>query len=250
MCQGVFLLTVGSLFSGIAGFERGLESAGGFRTLWQVEQNERCRFWLRRHYPHSSLFQDVHNVGRANLETVDVICGGFPCQPHSVAGKRGGSADGRYLWPEFARVVREMEPRFVAVENTTGLLTDGTAGRVLGELASLGYDAEWAVLSARDAGAIHTRDRLFITAHHRGERVQGFCKYTFFRQPEFSWVEDVRRPEDLRGRSDLPEPLVRRAGDGLSPRLHALGNAVVPQVARVVGERLLEIADAVEQEAA
>src|SRR5512139_2392629 len=100
------MLTVGSLFSGIGGLELGLERAG-MAVRWQVEIDPYCRKVLAKHWPDVARYEDVRDVGRHNLEPVDLICGGFPCQPVSLAGKRMGDGDDRWLWPEFIRVVRE-----------------------------------------------------------------------------------------------------------------------------------------------
>jgi DNA (cytosine-5)-methyltransferase 1 len=164
-------LTIGSLFSGIGGLELGLEWAGLGPTLWQVERDPSARHWLAEHWPDAIRHDDVCAVGAHNLTPVDLICGGFPCQPHSVAGKRQGSNDERDLWGEFGRVVRELRPSYVVGENVPGLLTsDGGRffNRVLSDLAALGFDVEWDVLSAADVGAPHLRERLFIVATSRG----------------------------------------------------------------------------------
>ena len=159
------VVTIGSLFSGIGGLELGLEWAGLGPTIFQVEQDACCQSILARHWPDAQRFDDVRAVGAANLPPVDIICGGFPCQPFSVAGKRAGRDDERHLWPEFARIVRELRPRFVVAENVPGLLTiDGgrVFGVVLGDLAACGYDGVWFTLRASDVGAPHRRERLFI----------------------------------------------------------------------------------------
>src|SRR4029450_13011646 len=106
--------------------------------------------------------------GPAYLEPVDVICGGFPCQPHSLAGRRAGANDERDLWPHFARLIRELEPRWVVAENVPGLLSSDAGrffGTVLGDLAACGYDAEWDCLPASAFGAPHRRDRVWIVAY-------------------------------------------------------------------------------------
>lgn len=160
-------MKIGSLFSGIGGLELGVEAATGGRVVWQVERDPWCRKVLARHWPDAVRFDDVCTVGD-QLAAVDLICGGFPCQPASVAGKRKGMDDDRWLWPQFARIVGVVRPRFVFVENVAGLLTldDGRAwGSVLGALAALGYDAEWGLFRASDAGAPHRRERLFCLAH-------------------------------------------------------------------------------------
>jgi DNA (cytosine-5)-methyltransferase 1 len=167
-------VNVGSLFAGIGGFELGLERAG-FEIEWQVELDPYCRAVLERHFPRARRFEDVREVGAANLAPVDVVCGGFPCQDLSAAGKGAGIDGARSgLWSEFARIVRELRPRYVLVENVPALLTGkgkrwdrAPIGRVLGDLAEVGYDAEWARLSAREFGAPHLRQRVWIVAYPR-----------------------------------------------------------------------------------
>lgn len=165
-------MNVGSLFSGIGGFELGFERAG-MRVSWQVEQDAYCRAVLAHHFPDAARYEDVREVGIDNLAPVDLICGGFPCQDLSSAG-RGAGIDGARsgLWSEFARIVRELRPRYVVVENVPALLTGkgkrwdrGPIGRVLGDLAEARYDAEWACLSAREFGAPHLRKRVWIVAY-------------------------------------------------------------------------------------
>jgi DNA (cytosine-5)-methyltransferase 1 len=172
-------LTVGSLFSGIGGLELGLEWAGLGPTLWQVERDRHCRHWLAQHWPDAERHDDVCAVGAHNLTPVDVLAGGFPCQPHSVAGNRKGSEDDRDLWGEFARLIRELRPRYVVAENVPGLLTsDGGQffNRVLSDLAALRYDAEWDVLSAAQFGAPHLRERLFVIAWNVAHADGGRCE--------------------------------------------------------------------------
>ena len=161
------MMTFGSLFSGIGGIDLGLERAG-MTCAWQVEIDPWCRQVLTKHWPNVRRYEDVSAVGGDTLEPVDVIAGGFPCQDVSVAGQRAGIQDGNRsgLWSEFHRIIRELRPRYVFVENVPGLLTNGM-GRVLSDLADIGYDAEWEVLSAADVGAPHLRKRVFITAHNR-----------------------------------------------------------------------------------
>jgi len=164
-------VNVGSLFSGIGGFELGFERAA-MRVSWQVEQDAYCRAVLARHFPDARRFEDVREVGIDNLDPVDLVCGGFPCQDLSSAG-RGAGIDGARsgLWSEFARIVRELRPGYVVVENVPALLTGkgkrwdrGPIGRVLRDLAEARYDAEWACLSAREFGAPHLRKRVWIVA--------------------------------------------------------------------------------------
>lgn len=159
------LYTIGSLFSGIGGLELGLERAGVGRTVWQVEREPFCQAVLQKHWPDAERFDDVKTVGRHNLKPVDVICGGFPCQDISYAGKGAGLAGARSgLWFEYARIIGELRPSYVVVENVAALRRRGL-DTVLGDLAALGYDTIWLPIRASDVGAPHRRERLFILAH-------------------------------------------------------------------------------------
>ncbi len=118
----------GELFAGIGGIGLGLERAG-MEVRWHVEKDEYCRRVLAKHWPDVARYEDVKDVGAHNLEPVDLICGGFPCQPVSVAGKRKAQDDERWLWPEFSRILRELRPRYALMENVPGLLV-----RVFGDV--------------------------------------------------------------------------------------------------------------------
>ena len=165
-------LAIGSLFSGIGGLELGLEHATGGRVCWQVERDAWCRDVLAKHWPDAVRYDDVCTVN--GLPAVDLICGGFPCQDVSLAGKRAGFGGERSsLWREYRRIIADVRPRLVFVENVPGLLTadDGHAfAEVLGDLAALGFDATWDVFRASDVGAPHRRERLFLLAYRDGER--------------------------------------------------------------------------------
>lgn len=157
----------GSLFSGIGGFDLGLERAG-MQCAWQVENDPFCNKVLFKHWPNVTRYGDIRKVDWSAVEPIDLLCGGFPCQPHSLAGKRKASSDDRDLWPEFAKAIRELEPEWVLAENVRGLLSSETGqffGRILSDLASLGYDAEWQVLPAAAFGAPHIRERVWIVAY-------------------------------------------------------------------------------------
>jgi DNA (cytosine-5)-methyltransferase 1 len=159
--------TLGSICSGIGGLELGLERSWGATVLWQVEVQDYAQKVLSRHWPDAVRFADVRSVGAHNLLPVDAICAGFPCQPASQAGKRRGRSDERWLWPEVLRVVREVEPSWVVLENVQGLLTvDGGEAfeEVLRGLAESGFDATWGVLGACDVDAPHRRHRVFVVA--------------------------------------------------------------------------------------
>jgi DNA (cytosine-5)-methyltransferase 1 len=173
-------MTFGSLFAGIGGMDLGLERAG-MECRWQVEIAPYCRRVLAKHWPQVRRHDDVRTFPPDSGAEwgVDLIAGGFPCQDVSLAGK-GAGIDGERsgLWSQFRRIIRLLRPRFVFVENTPGLLAPGRGfGRVLGDLAESGYDAEWQSLPAGAFGAPHIRDRVFILAYPdqkhaamRGER--------------------------------------------------------------------------------
>ena len=160
-------MTFGSLFSGFGGLDLGLERAG-MECRWQVEINEYCNRVLSARWSSVRRLRDVHDVSSGTLEAVDLICGGFPCQSVSNAGKRKAQADHRWLWPEYARVVAELRPRLVLLENVPGLLTLGGSD-VAADLATLGYDAEWDIVPAEAVGAWHKRERWFCIANARCE---------------------------------------------------------------------------------
>ncbi len=158
----------GSLFSGIGGMDLGLERAG-MECAWQVEIDDYCQRVLNKHWPDVPKFGEVRDVGKGNLETVDLIAGGFPCQPHSVAGKRKGAADDRNLWPEFSRIIAELQPRYVIAENVPGIITT-YIDTVLSDLEGEGYTCTTFNIPAIAFDAPHRRERIFIVAYANGKR--------------------------------------------------------------------------------
>jgi DNA (cytosine-5)-methyltransferase 1 len=162
-------LRVLDLFSGIGGFSLGLERAGGFETVAFCEIEPYCRKVLAKHWPGVKQYDDVRTLTADTLRrdgiTVDVICGGFPCQDLSFAGKRAGLSGARSgLWGEYRRLIGELRPRFVIAENVPGILSLGL-GSVLSDLAALGYDACWECIPASAVGAPHRRDRWWLVGH-------------------------------------------------------------------------------------
>lgn len=159
-------VTIGSLFSGIGGLDLGLERAGLGPVAWQVERDAWCRKILGWHWPHARSFVDVRKVGRSNLSSVDLVCGGFPCQDLSSAGRGAGLAGAKSgLWGEFRRIVEEIEPPIVVVENVAS-----GARRwlpfVRRDLHLLGFRTRALAISAFDVGAPHKRERVFVLATH------------------------------------------------------------------------------------
>jgi len=162
------------LFSGIGGFSLGLERSGEFKTVAFCEIEPYCRRVLARHWPDVPCYDDIRTLTADTLQrdgiAVDAICGGFPCQDLSHAGKRAGLEGARSgLWSEYARLIGELRPRVVIVENVPGLLSLGM-GTVLGDLSALGYDAVWDCVPASAVGAPHRRDRVWIVAHPTNRR--------------------------------------------------------------------------------
>lgn len=216
------------LFSGIGGFSLGLERAG-MRTVAFCEVDERKRLALESHWPGVPIFPDVRTLHGGQVAGIDMVCGGFPCQDVSVAGKRAGIGGERTgLWAEVCRIVREIRPRFALLENVPGLLVRGGLGKVLGDLADVGYDAEWDCIPAAAVGSPQLRARIWILAYPCGERNE--ADDTIFA-----------------GRSELvicpqwpPEPIAPRVDDGFPGwMVGAFGDAVVPRIPEIIGRAIM-----------
>ena len=265
----------GSLFAGIGGLDLGLERAG-MECAWQVEIDDYATRVLEKHWPNVRRWRDVRTWPQPDTERVDLLCAGFPCQDISYAGRGAGLEGERSgLFFEAVRVVRQLRPRIVLLENVAALLTRGL-DVVLGTLAEIGYDCEWHCIQAADVGAPHIRDRVFVVAHsiqsglerysgdgnHRNqsgrdktesERPVGsprLCNTASERllPPAFTGIHSEKAGGGSRHvqpeRSDWwkTEPDVGRVADGVSARvdrLRGLGNAVVPQVAEWIGQQIL-----------
>lgn len=271
-----------SLFAGIGGFDLGLERTGGFKTVAFCEIEPFAVRVLNKHWPKVPVYGDVRELTAERLAAdgiaVDVICGGFPCQDISSAGHRVGLEGERSgLWSEYARLIGELRPRYVVVENVANLLGLGL-GRVLGDLAALRYDAEWHCIPASAVGALHRRDRIWIVAHpafvqrHGGNDNARECVGT---EP-LSQSRDGRGAVALAdaerrrlqsgdeqctwspaiipaafgrycgggefGKAWRVEPDVGRVAHGIPDamdRLKGLGNAVVPQIPELIGRAIL-----------
>lgn len=268
-------LTHLSLFSGIGGLDLAAEMAG-FRTVGQCEYAEYQTKVLEKNWPDVERWKDIHELRaveffqRTGLRPggLTLLSGGFPCQPHSVAGMRKASGDERDLWPEYRRIVGEIRPAWVVAENVRGLLSS-ESGRffrgILRDFADMGYDAGWCCYRAADVGAVHPRERIGIIAHSRSKRImeQQFEKFTA------EWGKAQRRAdnevkayaysskqfmersgeEQIQGEQTLPqffsdrcieewsrrcnifEPKLLRNYNGFPravDRIKSLGNAVVP----------------------
>jgi DNA (cytosine-5)-methyltransferase 1 len=283
------MLTVGSLFAGIGGFDLGLERAG-MRIAWHAEIDPYASAVLAKHWPGVPNHGDVRSIRRGSVEPVDVICGGFPCQDVSIAGSgRGLDGERSGLWTEFARIVGDLRPRFALVENVGALTSRGLAA-ILGDFAALGYVGEWHVIPACAIDAPHIRERCWIIAHApdadggrleserlaqhgdeqgaprreldglgarrrgygatlsdaEGERIQGdrpareqiafapSLARLLGRDDAGSYWRDWPTVSPLRGKHDGASGRMDRH------RLRCLGNAVVPQIAEVIGTAIIE----------
>jgi DNA (cytosine-5)-methyltransferase 1 len=273
-------LKVLDLFSGIGGFSLGLERTGGFETVAFCEIEPFPRRVLAKHWPNVPCYHDVRELSAERLAAdgiaVDVICGGFPCQDISTAGKGAGLAGERSgLWSEIARLVGELRPRFVIVENVAALLGRGL-GDVLGDLAALRYDAEWHCIPASAVGAPHRRDRVWIIGYanlHVGQQCASLAidyaakQFNVKHGQSGSVANAISLGRQGQGQpflasSQAPiinreaidalascvgniwrvEPDVGRVANGIpdrSHRLKGLGNAVVPQIPELIGRAIL-----------
>jgi DNA (cytosine-5)-methyltransferase 1 len=279
-------VTVGSLFSGIGGLDLGLERAG-MEIRWNCEIDQYCCRILQKWWPDVPNLGDVTAVDWSTVERVDLICGGYPCQPFSYAGKRGGADDPRHLWPHFASALRHLRPRFAILENVPGHLSLGF-GRVLGDLAELGFDAEWDCIPAAAVGAPHLRYRVFVVAYasgarrredaggasgHEGQNARGpeADDHVADGDGEGGRAWDVAAADGAVGDTVSPSSrthtprqvdhgvqLANQVGGTLNPTwvewlmgfppgwtdCEPSGTAVVPQVAQLIGERIMGMHDA------
>ena len=222
----------GSLFAGVGGFDLGLERSG-MTCQWQVEIEDYPTKILEKHWPEVHRERDIKECSGENLEPVDLICGGFPCQDISVAGTGAGLAGERSgLWYEMYRIISDIKPRWVIVENVAALLHRGM-DVVLRDLSQVGYDCEWHIISASAVGAPHRRERVWIIANANGfgTQIQAPREKPAKQMLErFSWWK--------------VEPGVDRMAHGVPERmarLKAIGNAVVPQIVELIGRRIMEI---------
>ena len=205
-----------SLFSGIGGMDLAFEAAGG-RVAAMCEIDEFCRKVLRKHWPNVPIYEDIRTLRGDEFGAVDVVFGGFPCQPFSVAGKQEGRNDDRYLWPEFSRLVEEIGPSWVVAENVPGILSLA-ADDVCQDLERLGYEVGIWNFEAAAVGSPHRRARIFFVGHaDRSER-----KRDDRRRPKSegsaSGCQSLPNPESIRwqGRCDT-----RGCGEGSGKRVRS-----------------------------
>jgi DNA (cytosine-5)-methyltransferase 1 len=240
---------IASLFSGIGGFDLAARSVG-WRTKWYSEIDPYACGIMARRFPEAPNLGDITNIIRPPRAAV--MCGGFPCQDVSLAGKGAGLDGARSgLWSHYARLIGETEPLYVVIENVAALRTRGL-DRVLRDLDALGYDAEWHCIPASSVGAPHQRDRIWIIAYRQGSHTNGILDDRFREGLErhtrnggpAEWEAEAR-PASSSGLRLMPntggrwsrEPRVGRVVDGVPARVdrqRCLGNAVVPQIPQLI----------------
>jgi DNA (cytosine-5)-methyltransferase 1 len=266
------------LFSGIGGFSIGLEKAG-FETVAFCEIEEYPKAVLRKHWPDTPIYNDVRELTGERLRAdgifPDVIVGGYPCQPFSVAGVRRGEDDDRHLWPEVYRLVKEIRPAWGIFENVAGHISMGL-DEVLSDLEAEGYAARPFVIPACGVDAPHKRDRVWIVAKNVGDTQRGRQRGNDGRRSGQEPENRCKDVADTKSKQGSPnhngqkqgaagkseqgqlrrsgggshptlwptEPDVGRVANGVSNRSHrikALGNAVVPQIPEQIGRIILEV---------
>jgi DNA (cytosine-5)-methyltransferase 1 len=234
-----------SLFTGIGGIDLAAEWAG-FQTVGQCEWADYPTKVLEKHWPNVPRWRDVRDVTadsfreRTGLSTVDLISGGFPCQPFSIAGERRGKEDDRYLWPEMLIVISELRPTWVLGENVAGIIKLALDD-VLSSLKSIGYSTQAFVIPACAVNADHRRDRVFIVAYTGGKGLEGIHETS-------DRVEMQLSSEYFPGNFRKATPRVLRRNHGIPnwmDRIKCLGNAVVPQQVYPI---LKAIAEAIKRE--
>ena len=223
------------LCAGIGGFSLGLERAG-MTCAGQVEIDPFCLRVLEKHWPTVPRWKDVKDESiLEQLPAVDLVCGGYPCQPFSVAGKRRGADDDRHLWPYVLGIVQRLRPAWCLFENVAGHVTMGL-DVVLSDLEEAGYACRPLVVPAVAIGAPHRRDRLWILAHTSRT---GFAEPRIHPSPQYSEVQGEREGIEPFAIHGWPaESGLVRVVHGVPhrvDRVKALGNAVVPDVVEVIG---------------
>jgi DNA (cytosine-5)-methyltransferase 1 len=273
------------LFSGIGGFSLGLESTGFFETIGFVEKDKFCQKVLKKHWSNINIEEDIRNV-KGEKYQADVVTGGFPCQPFSVAGKRKSTADDRYLWDEMLRVIREVKPSWIVAENVEGIvnINEGMVLRqVLNDLENEGFQSQCIIIPASGIGAWHQRKRIWILAYsnnnglYRSQRnatkqssneqkdrlsfgddkdvsnsnIKGLERHRdeyelreAKQEKNFIWSGNDGTKESwwqIKSRiCGVPNGVSYELDKDRSNRIKALGNSIVPQIARQIGLSIME----------
>lgn len=267
------MLKVLDLFSGIGGFSLGLEKTGGFETVAFCETDLACTNVLNNHWPDVPVFDDIRNLeafylngdfnnppnlvdisGTFGIETpIDIICGGYPCTGHSVAGKKEGfKNEASNLWLEYKRLIGGIRPRYVIIENSPNLRNTGL-GEVLKGLHEEGYNAEWQIISAYSVGSPHQRERIYIVAWRQDipypDPFRCWPTYIKAEKTKSEWRAETKFKRDVvfEQVGEITSEFCINV-DGFSKdmvmeieeRIRQLGNAVVPQIVQLIGKGILE----------
>ena len=238
-----------SLFAGIGGIDLAAQWAG-IKTVAFCEIKPFCQSVLKKHWPEVPIFDDVTKLSANTLrsngistETIEIIAGGFPCQPHSISGKRMASDDERDLWDQNKRLIGEINPKWYVGENVPGLLSSESGrffGRVLRDLAEMGYSAGWICFGAETTGSVQGGERVYIVAASHGVRYSGSLpgleqiKKIYEKRASSKMAANRTSGYAYQGRIWPASPGVRRVADGIPnrvDRLAAIGNAVDPRQA-------------------
>jgi DNA (cytosine-5)-methyltransferase 1 len=250
-------LKILDLFSGIGGFSLGLESTGHFETAAFCEIEPYCQKVLKKHWPDVPIFDDIRQLKGTDIGTIDIITGGYPCQPFSVAGKQKAEQDPRHLWPEYFRLIQELRPTWVIGENVSGHIKFGLDS-VLEDLESEGYSTRTFSISASSIGAKHKRERIWIIGHKQ-KNSDYVSNTNSKRQISTETPRDNEKDEQksieqfFRGCSSIfgreilqrnwsYEPRVGRVAHGIPKRmdrLKTLGNSVVPHIPYYIGQAIV-----------
>lgn len=243
-------LKVLDLFSGIGGFSLGLERTNGFETVAFCEIDEKCNKVLKKNFPNIPQFNDIRTLNYDG--SIDVVTGGFPCQDLSTAGKKAGIEEGERsgLWSEMLRIISHTRPKYAIMENVTGLLIGERGawmGKLLSDLASIGYNAQWHCISVADCGGGHERKRIWVIAylHKDGwydhEKIfNSIALQISKRRPSRSALAILARCKRVLLQEIFTD---HRKLDGLSDgvdRLEQIGNTICPDIAEIIGNAILE----------
>ena len=261
------MLNVLDLFSGIGGFSLGLEATGFFKTKAFCEIDPFCQKVLKKHWPDIPIHDDIRSLKGKDIGTVDIITGGYPCQPFSVAGKQKAEKDPRHLWPEYFRLIKECRPTWVIGENVNGHIKLGLDS-VLKDLESENYSTRAFSISASSIGANHKRERIWIVANsnnrssEQNNKIQ--TRWNFIKSSSkiknvadtdskrrCLWETNRKNAKDVRQspRSEKTskwwnaEPKLGRVAHGIPnrvDRLKSLGNSVVPHIPYHIGMSIIK----------
>ena len=256
------MFTHGSLFSGIGGFDLAAKW-NGINNLFQVEIDEFCQKVLTKNFPETIKYKDIKEFNANEYkQKITILSGGFPCQPFSVAGKRKGTQDERYLWAEMLRVISEIKPKWIVAENVYGLVTNQNGmvfNQIIIDLENCGYEIQTFIIPACAKNAPHKRERIWIVANSRlfGSKINEIEATRTFKHNKdvtnsnnFGFRYNDRQAQKQFARSSWQSDWYEvatefcRVGDGIPnrlDRLKSLGNAIVPQIAFEIFRAIIEV---------